>query len=237
MIWRAHGMNALILDLPERRDDPTWAQLQNKNGFRLIGAPRTALDKAQLAAFADSPALAAWLVADEPDATNKNSAELSAASQLYRQSSKLPVFLSLSAYRSLTQYAPIADVVGISHFAIDAPAANSTGSHALEEVLTYTLAARNAAAPNPLWVWAQGMCSSGWQKDAGACWNRLPTLAELRAQLYLQLIAGAKGVFWASHRAGVCGCRSRAMEGDRPAKPRLAGASAAYCSMASQRER
>jgi hypothetical protein len=198
---RAHGLNTLILDLPEQRDDPAWAQLQNKNDFGLIGAPRAALDRAQLTAFADSPVLMGWLIADQPETAKKDSADLSANSMIYRQSSKLPIFLNLSAYRSLTQYAPIGDVIGVSHFAIDAPAANSTGSHALEEVLTYTLAARDAAAPNPLWAWAQGMCSSDWQKDAKACWNRLPTLSELRAQLYLHLIAGAKGVFWANYRA------------------------------------
>ena len=107
-----------------------------------------------------------------------------------------PTYGNLSSYKLLPKYAPALDLAGVSHYAVDAWAANGRGAHPLEDVYTYTLGLRYHTAPAPIWPWVQALCDTSWYENTGACWNRLPTPAEMRAQLYLELAAGAKGVLW-----------------------------------------
>jgi len=215
-----HGLNTLLLDLPASPTDSLWVQLQERDDVWVVAAPTFPPDRAQLAVFAGSPRLLAWLVQDRPevgpvqtpqlqvrdegtraDGSWRIAPELVAAETVFREVTYQPTYLNLMSERLLPKYAPIGDIAGVQHYAIDAPAANGTGSHSLAEVLTYTLSLRDLAAPGPIWPWAQALCSVGWRKDPQACWNRLPTPAEMRAQLYLQLAAGAKGIFWGDYRA------------------------------------
>lgn len=215
-----HGLNTLLLDLPASPTDSFWIQLQERDDFWVVATPTFPPDRAQLAVFAGSPRLLAWLVQDYPEieavqmpqlqvrdeGTRANASwriapELITAEAVFREITYQPTYLNLMSRHLLPKYAPIGDISGVQHYAIDAPAANGTGSHSLAEVLTYTLSLRDLAAPAPIWPWAQALCSTGWRQDPQACWNRLPTPAEMRAQLYLQLAAGAKGIFWGDYRA------------------------------------
>ena len=219
---KEHGIDTLVLDLPQSPDDPVWKQVVDDSDLGVIGVPRFPASRVQLSVFRDQPGLLAWFISDEPelnlnrdlygaldqphdsgddsDASWRLAPGFAEAERSYRQGSGPPTYVNYWSYRLLPKYAPIPDIAGMAHFAVDAPGANWRGSHSLQEVFTYTLGLRYHAAPAPIWPWVQALCSTSWYENTGACWNRLPTLSELRAQLYLQLNAGAKGVLWFTHR-------------------------------------
>jgi len=55
----------------------------------------------------------------------------------------------------------------------------------------YTRQLKLNVEPNPAWVWSQA-----GNKKNGTCWHGLPTVGEMRAQLFSELANGAKGITW-----------------------------------------
>ncbi|NLS77225.1 MAG: hypothetical protein GXY76_08210 [Chloroflexi bacterium] len=192
---RGQGFNTVIVPLPEAQGDPFWTLLRDEEGLRAAAIPRYPADPAQLAAFADDPAILALVV----EALGRPAAELEAAERAYQQATAHLTYLDLGAAELSADLAPLADAAGLARYAIDAPGPRWAGSHALEEVYTDTLALRALAGPGPVWTWAQGLGLAPWGAAEADTWGRLPTAAELRAQLWLQVAAGAKGVFWSAY--------------------------------------
>jgi len=138
-------------------------------------------------------AIFAWYLQDEPDL---NDVSPERYGELARRLRKLdpdrPIFLTVWSPGRYADYAPAADILAPTPYAIENkdPAQND-----LRRVASALDAARVAAAGRPVWAVIQAFWAEPW-------WRRNPTPEELRAMVFLAVNHGADGIIYFSYRSG-----------------------------------
>lgn len=148
----------------------------------------------------------AWDAAEEPEwgkppsGHSASYVSMMRAELVRRHAPRHPIMGTLCRSRCYYEYAPIFDVPAMDAYRVGAPSADTPpflwGNY-LESVASYTKYLKLNAEPSPVWVWAQGI--HGWDQRAfltDCIGNPIPTGSEIKAQLYMQLGEGAKGVLW-----------------------------------------
>jgi hypothetical protein len=213
-------------ELSEARIDAPFLGLRTKNypeefyekyGFVPMGNPRPFIgDELEpeferdildfIEKYGNSPRFIAFNSAEEPDWHKSETpypttmTTLARTEALRKVTSHHPIAGTLCRSRRFYQFAPIFDIPIMDAYRVGAPSADKWplrwGSY-LESVAAYTQDLKLNSEPSPIWVWAQGVHT--WNGRAfvdGQMGNPIPTPSEARAQLYMQLGEGAKGVFW-----------------------------------------
>lgn len=111
-----------------------------------------------------------------------------------------PIAGTLCQSRKFYQYAPIFDVAIMDAYRVTAPSADDPpfywGNY-LESLVFYTRDLKLNSEPAPIWVWGQGIhrwTERAWVDNSPG--RPIPSPSEARAQLYMQLAEGAKGLLW-----------------------------------------
>lgn len=156
--------------------------------------------------YRNDPPVIGWDACEEPDwekpdytypATAQVAARVTA---IRRAAGYHPITGTLCRSRLFYAFAPILDVPIMDAYRVGAPSADTPPfywGNFLESVVDYTRDLKRNGEPSPSWVWAQGV--HDWWERAwanGKPGRPSPSPEETRAQLYMQLGEGAKGVLW-----------------------------------------
>lgn len=156
--------------------------------------------------YKGDPAIIAFDACEEPDwekpeAPYSNAYSVVGRSNAIRRANSYqPVCGTLCRSRRFWEFAPVVDIPIMDAYRVGAPSADSgpyEWGNYLESVADYTRDLKANSEPQPSWVWAQGL--SGWTERMwvnGKFARPVPSPAEARAQLYMNLGEAAKGVFW-----------------------------------------
>lgn len=177
-----------------RAEDPFFSRDAAKFGFRTMTPVESLVDIDTLRSLADHPAVACWMLSDEPDWSQPPLQMLVADRMARRYNSTKPTFITLCRSPKFFEYAPISDIPCMDHYSVTAPS-NTVWPHRwgtrLEETGIYTHDLKVASEPKPIWIWTQGIADWGERLA-----RPVPTPEELAAQLALNLAEGAKGILW-----------------------------------------
>ncbi len=156
--------------------------------------------------YRNSPRFIAYNSAEEPDWSKSEThypitmTTLARTEALRKVAPRHPIAGTLCRSRRFYEFAPIFDIPIMDAYRVGAPSADRgpfRWGNYLESVAAYTQDLKLNSEPSPIWVWAQGVHTwSGRAFVDGEIGNPIPTPSEARAQLYMQLGEGAKGVFW-----------------------------------------
>lgn len=156
--------------------------------------------------YGNSPRFIAYNSAEEPDWHKSETpypvtmTTLARTEALRKVAPRHPIAGTLCRFRRFYQFAPIFDIPIMDAYRVGAPSADKgplRWGNYLESVSAYTQDLKRNSEPSPIWVWAQGVHTwSGRAFVDGQIGNPIPTPSEARAQLYMQLGEGAKGVLW-----------------------------------------
>ncbi len=156
--------------------------------------------------YRNDPPVIGWDACEEPDwekpgYTYPATARVAArVTSIRRAVGYHPITGTLCRSRMFYAFAPILDVPIMDAYRVGAPSADSPPlywGNFLESVVDYTRDLKRNGEPSPSWVWAQGV--HDWWERAwanGKPGRPSPSPEETRAQLYMQLGEGAKGVLW-----------------------------------------
>ena len=175
-------------------DDTFYTQVIPKYGFRTLGStgPFSGLDMVR--SLGDHPAVAGWMLADEPDWRTEAVVMMHSDAFVRRYNQTKPTFITMCRNVKFFEYAAIADIPCMDHYCVTAPT-SSKWPHRygtrLEETAYYTRDLKAACEPKPIWVWTQGIAN--WDERPR---RPVPTPEELAAQLLFNLGRGAKGILW-----------------------------------------
>ncbi len=183
-----------------RAEDEFYSGIAPKYGFRTM-VPSGGPDVDQLRSLGDHPAVACWMLADEPDWGTAPNIMLFVDRIVRRYNHTKPTFITLCRNVKFFEYAPICDIPCMDHYCVTAPTSSKWpkfyGTH-LEETAYYTRDLKYASEPKPIWVWSQAIAT--WSERPK---RPVPTPNELAAQLVLNLGRGAKGIIWFNYEHNV----------------------------------
>lgn len=177
------------------RKDPFFSETAQHLGLRAAVHTGEPVDVDMVRDLSGHPAVACWMLRDEPDWSTDAQAMLLCDRTVRKYDSTIPTFINLCRNTKYFDYAGIPDIVGHDHYCVTAPS-SSIWPHEygtrVEETAYYTSDLKYAAEPRPIWVWSQGN-HDGWGERP---LRPVPTPEELSAQLVLNLGRGAKGILW-----------------------------------------
>ncbi len=184
-----------------RSKDQFYSKYAKQYGFRSMVHVGTFPETGRIKDLQNHPAVAAWMITDEPDWHVPAQYIFSAQQVIRRHDSQKPTMLTLCRNVRFFEYAFIADIPAHDHYSVTAPS-TSVWPHPygtrLEETAYYTRDLKNASQPKPIWVWSQGMFN--WSQRPK---RPVPTPDELGAQLLFNIGRGAKGILWFTFRESV----------------------------------
>ncbi|MBI3117681.1 MAG: hypothetical protein HYZ00_03280, partial [Candidatus Hydrogenedentes bacterium] len=147
------------------------------------------------------PAVSCWMLQDEPDWATPSEVMLFAEETVRQADQTRPTFITLCRNSKFFEYAPIADIPCMDHYAVTAPSSSKWpqpyGTY-LEETGHYTSDLKRASEPKPIWIWSQAIAT--WEERPR---RPVPTPEELAVQLLLNLGRGAKGILWFNYEQNV----------------------------------
>ena len=177
-----------------RADDPFYSDKSKWHGFRTMVHTGLIPNIEVIRDMEDHPALACWMIQDEPDWTTPPHNVFSANESTRQYSSQIPSMITLCRNVRFFEYAAIPDIPCQDHYSVTAPTSSiwpyDYGTR-LEETGYYTADLKRASEPKPVWVWSQGVHL--WDERPK---HPLPSPDELGAQLFFNLGKGAKGILW-----------------------------------------
>jgi hypothetical protein len=171
-----------------------YSNLLPKYGFRTMVHTGSHVNVDVLRDLGDHPAVACWMIQDEPDWSIPANIMLHADETTRQYNSTKPTFITLCRNIKFFEYAPIADIPCQDHYAVTAPSSSKWPKFygtRLEETAWYTRDLKLASEPKPIWIWTQAIAN--WDERPK---RPVPTPEELAAQLVLNLGRGAKGILW-----------------------------------------
>ena len=177
-----------------RADDQFYSNDAARYGFRTMVHSGAHPDVDTIRSLGDHPAVACWMIQDEPDWSRTPTAMLVADEITRRYNSTKPTFITLCRNVKFFEYASIPDIPCMDHYSVTAPSSSrwpKPYGTRLEETAYYTRDLKSASEPKPIWIWTQGIAS--WSERPK---RPLPTPDELAAQLLLNIGRGAKGILW-----------------------------------------
>lgn len=178
-----------------RAEDPFYSDLVHRYGLRtMVHASGIGHGVDTLRTLGDHPAVACWMLQDEPDWSILPSDMLMKEVSTKAINTNVPTMITLCRNVKFFEYASISDIPCHDHYCVGAPT-SSIWPHVygtrLEETAYYTRDLKEASEPKPVWVWSQAIAD--WdQRPKRYC----PTPEEIAAQLLLNLGRGAKGILW-----------------------------------------
>ncbi|HOZ47899.1 MAG TPA: hypothetical protein PLO37_22590 [Candidatus Hydrogenedentes bacterium] len=177
-----------------RAEDTFFTETAARYGFRTMTHCGVPVDVDQVRSLGDHPAVACWMLADEPDWSTPANIMLLGDETVRRYNRTKPTFITLCRNVKFFEYAPICDIPCMDHYSVTAPTSSKWpkmyGTH-LEETGYYTRDLKGCSEPKPIWVWSQGI--AGWGERPK---RPVPTPNELAVQLLQNLGQGAKGIIW-----------------------------------------
>lgn len=228
-----------FMDLKELNAAPDAAL--NEHGFRPMGNPRpfhtdektlqVTFDQEILdfcKSYGDSPRIIAYNTAEEPEhgkedvkGYSKSYTSLLITEALRPLAPRHPIVGTLCSDRKYYEFAPIFDIPIMDAYRVTAPSNDQwpvMWGNYLETVIPYTRDLKLNVEPSPVWVWGQGIHLWTERMIVNGQFGRpIPSGPEARAQLYMQLGAGAKGVLWfqyISEEPTIEGYRKKLTEGE-----------------------
>lgn len=191
-----HRMHIDTAVVHGRRSDAFFGRDAARFGMRAMVHTGIVTDVDLVRDLSASPHVACWMLQDEPDWSIPPAQVLLAEQTVRSHDSAHPTMVTLCRNVRFFEYAPIVDIPCMDHYCVTAPS-SSRWPHPwgtrLEETAFYTRDLKAAAEPRPVWVWTQGLAQ--WTERPA---RPVPTVAELSAQLVLNLSRGAKGILWFS---------------------------------------
>jgi len=189
---RRHHVDTIVKG--GRSDDDFYAKEAEQFGFRTMVHSGVYPDVDLLRDLGDHPAVAAWMVQDEPDWNRTPQQIFTAVDMTHQYNSSKPTMITLCRNGKFFEFAFLPDIACQDHYSVTAPT-SSIWPHRygarLEETAYYTRDLKRAAEPKPIWVWSQGLAN--WDERPK---RPVPTPDELAAQLLFNLGRGAKGLLW-----------------------------------------
>ncbi|MBN2309854.1 MAG: hypothetical protein JXR94_12845, partial [Candidatus Hydrogenedentes bacterium] len=145
-----------------RADHEFYSDIAPKYGFRTM-CPTGAFDGLDtIRSLADHPAVACWMLADEPDWSTPPVVMMHSDAFARRNNRTKPTFITLCRNVKFFEYGPIADIPCMDHYCVTAPTSSKWpepyGTR-LEETAYYTRDLKTACEPKPIWVWSQAIAS------------------------------------------------------------------------------
>lgn len=177
-----------------RAEDEFFTTAVKKFGFRTIASFGMPADVDSLRSLATQPSVITWMLTDEPDWSMPPSVVEFHDQTVRKYDHTRPTFLTLCRNRKFFEYAQIADIPCMDHYAVTAPSSSKWPTPygtRLEETGYYTRDLKAASEPKPIWIWSQAIAD--WSERPQ---QQVPTPNELAAQLMLNLANGAKGIIW-----------------------------------------
>ena len=191
-VLRHHHIETIVKG--GRADDEFYSKEAAHYGFRTMVPSGSHPDIDMIRSLGDHPAVACWMITDEPDWSQTPTAMLVADEITRRYNSTKPTFITLCRNVKFFEYASIVDIPCMDHYCVTAPTSSKWPKRygtRLEETAYYTRDLKAASEPKPIWIWTQGIAS--WEERPK---RPVPTPDELAAQLLLNIGRGAKGILW-----------------------------------------
>lgn len=189
---RQHHVDTIVKG--GRSDDEFFSQHAEKYGFRSLVHTGVYPNIDVLRDLGDHPAVAAWMVQDEPDWNCTPQQIFTSVEMTHHYNSTKPTMITLCRNGKFFEYAFLPDIACQDHYSVTAPTSSiwpfRYGTR-LEETAYYTRDLKRAAEPKPIWIWSQGLAN--WDERPK---RPVPTPDELAAQLLFNLGRGAKGLLW-----------------------------------------
>ena len=206
--WFGDGWNdpAFLADAKAHHIDTSWGYdwtvpLAEQYGFKLIAdaVPCLPGQTSGCIAQADESVVAAYAYGDEVE-FGHSAQEVLANVDRRRLNSSRPTFVNDASQRIFQTFAAQADVGAMDHYTsaiglctITADQPSSMQGQPVQWAGNYTRYLKLNTEPNPAWTWSQAGNNGN---PARSCWHGLPTVDEMRAQLFSELANGSKGVMW-----------------------------------------
>jgi hypothetical protein len=191
LVMRSLGIGSVVGSLKSRpRVSPYEFGMRSLD---FTGEPPT-IDLMNILLRRDDPDVAAIMLKDEPEwSDDMDSADVSVAQTSAARATKtIATYLNLCVSKRFSEYAVIADIASMDHYAYYAPLANDLPiPHGVAEAGAYMEALKGQAEPRPAWAWTQ---YAGWDRDPPA-WS-------VENQAWQVLAEGAKGLYWFSYGKG-----------------------------------
>jgi len=191
-VLRHHHIETIVKG--GRGDDEFYSKEAARYGFRTMVPSGSYPDVDMIRNLGDHPAVACWMITDEPDWSQTPAHILVADEITRRYNSTKPTFVTLCRNVKFFEYASIVDIPCMDHYCVTAPTSSKWPKRygtRLEETAYYTRDLKAASEPKPIWIWTQGIAS--WEERPK---RPVPTPHELAAQLLLNVGRGAKGILW-----------------------------------------
>lgn len=179
-------------------ESPFYKEIAGKLGFRTMCPTGKFWGLDTMRSLEDHPAVACWMLSDEPDWSTPSVVMKYSDDFARRYNKTKPTFITLCRNVKFFEYATIADIPCMDHYAVTAPSSSKWpkpyGTR-LEETAYYTRDLRIASEPKPIWIWSQAI--AGWDERPK---RPVPTPKELASQLLFNLGRGAKGIIWFNYQ-------------------------------------
>ena len=191
-VLRHHHIETIVKG--GRADDDFYSEQAARYGFRTMVPSGSHPNVDMIRSLGDHPAVACWMITDEPDWSQTPTAMLVADEITRRYNSTKPTFITLCRNVKFFEYASIVDIPCMDHYCVTAPTSSKWPKRygtRVEETAYYTRDLKAASEPKPIWIWTQGIAS--WEERPK---RPVPTPDELAAQLLLNVGRGAKGILW-----------------------------------------
>jgi hypothetical protein len=195
---------AFLDDARAHHIDTSWGYdwtvpLARQYGFKLIAdaVPCAPGQTSDCITKADEDVVAVFAYGDEVE-FGHSSQEVMANLDRRRLSSDKPTFVNTASSRVFQVFNTQADVPAMDHYTsgiglctITTAQPSSMQGQPVEWAGNYTRQLKLNVEPAPAWTWSQ----AGNKKNQ-TCWKGLPTVGEMRAQLFSELANGSKGIMW-----------------------------------------
>ena len=196
---RQHHIDTIVKGGSSR--DSFYSSDAEKYGFRTMVHTGVLPDVDVLRDLGSHPAVACWMIQDEPDWTFTPQMMLAATQMTRKYNKTKPTFITLCRNVKFFEYAGLPDIPCQDHYSVTAPSSSKWpfryGTR-LEETAYYTRDLKNASEPKPIWVWTQGIFD--WDERPK---RPVPTPDEMAAQLLFNVGRGAKGILWFTFKQSV----------------------------------
>lgn len=206
--WITSGWNdpTFLADVRDHHIDTVWGYARNvatarEYKFRLIADAVPCLEGQTSGCIApeDEDVVAVYAYGDEVE-FGRSAQEVMANLERRRLESDRPTYINDAAQRVFQVFAGQADIGSMDHYTSGIGLCTISGAQPatmqgqpIEWAGNYTYYLKRNVEPNPAWVWSQ---AGNKKTTADSCWHGLPTVDEMRAQLFSELANGAKGTTW-----------------------------------------